>query len=550
MTDEWKWLSDESRITGVRRKAEKEYSSLGSNQITYLRKRAKNDLYFLAHGILGYNLLSPKLHGSLCRWIHLTDGERYRMILKPRGHYKSTVATISDSVRISLPNDAGLVTHPHTLGPNVKILLGHEVKESASRFLFEITRAFVDNPLMMALFPECIPSSRVQRINKFELELPREEGHKEPTFDTIGAGGAAQGRHYNWLKLDDIIGEDARDSETVMGRVIDWFDNVNSLLTRLAIDGFDLIGTRWSYADVYQHAIEKYGLNRELSVLNAYDPSELEKFHEGKLATYVRGAIEKGQPIFPEEFALEDLELIRRNRKVWAAQYANNPRDAEMTEFDPAWLKYYNVSGDKLVVFSGEDSWSINKWNLDITVFCDPSMGESRTSDESGIVVTGVDKKSNIFILETIRKRLRPPDLVDLLFELQFKWAPRAISIEEVAFSAIYKYWIEEKSRELRVTPNVVPYKPRKGGNSRKSKSGRVRALTHYFAAGQVYILSGMHEFLDEYEWFPMVPNYHLLDALAQGPELWNPGLSEDDLEDFKRAEEKVLADRSSVTGY
>lgn len=473
------------------------------------------------------------------------------MWLLPRGHYKSTALTIADGVRIALPNDAGLQTHPHTLGPNVKILLGHEVRDSASRFLFEVTQAFVDNPIMMALFPECVPSTRKQRINRYELELPRDAYHKEPTFDTIGAGGAAQGRHYNWLKLDDIIGEDARDSDTVMGRVLDWFDNVNSLLTRLAIDGFDLIGTRWSYADVYQHAIEKYGLNKELSVLNAYDPEEVEKFQDGKLVAYVRGAIENSQPIFPEEFSLEDLELIRRNRKVWAAQYANNPRDAEMTEFDPAWLRYYNVSGDKLVVFAGEEgSWSANKWQLDRTIFVDPSMGESKTSDESGIIVTGVDNKNNIFILESIRKRLRPPDLVDLLFELQFKWSPRAISIEEVAFSAIYKYWIDEKALKMRVTPNIVPYKPRKGGNSKRSKSGRVRALTHYFAAGQVYVLRGMHEFLDEYEWFPMLPNYHLLDALAQGPELWNPGLSASDLEDFKRAEEKILASRSSTTGY
>lgn len=547
---DWSALLDEDRISKRRAESEKEFGDLGSEQVQYLRKRAKNDLYFLAYGILGYDLLSPRLHGSLANWLLRTQQKRYRMILLPRGHYKSTLVTIADSVRIALPNDAGVQDHPYNLGPDVKVLLAHEVRESAARFLFEVTRAFVDNPLLMALFPECIPTSKKNRLNRYELELPREANHKEPTFDTIGADGAAQGRHYNWIKLDDIIGEKARDSETTMRGVIDWFDNVNSLLTRLAIDGFDLIGTRWSFSDVYQHAIYKYGIDRSRSVLNAYDPSELEKIQDGGMVAYVRGAIESGQPIFPEEFALEDLELIRSNRKVWAAQYANNPREAQMTEFDTAWLRYYNVSGPNLVVFGGEGSWKRNIWELDRVVLVDPSMGEDKHSDESGIVVCGTDQDLNIFILETIKKRLRPPDLVNLIFELDHKWAPRLFSFEEVGFSSIYKYWIAEKTKELGVTPTIVPYIPQAGGRSKKSKEGRIRALTHYFAAGQVYVARGMHELLDEYEWFPMGSRPQLLDALAQGPEVWVPGLQKHSIEEMQQAERIVMESRSPVTGY
>ncbi len=553
MSDAWEFLLDDKHINKRRAESEKQFGDLGDDQIKYLRKRAKNDLYFLCHGILGYDLMSPKLHGSLANWMLKTQGERYRMILKPRGHYKTSMATIGDGIRIVLPNDAGVVEHPYCLGTNAKVLLGHEVRDSASRFLFEITQAFVSNPLMMALFPECIPSNRKQRMNRYELELPREaSSQKEPTFDTIGAGGAAQGRHYNWLKLDDIVGEDARDSDTVMGRVINWFDNVNSLLTRLAIDGFDLIGTRWSFSDVYQHALKKYGINRELSIMNAYDDRELDKFEEGKLVAYVRGAIENGVPIFPEEFSLEDLELIRRNRQVWAAQYANNPKDAGMTEFDEAWLRYYNVSGQNLVIFGGEEegSWKVNIWELDRVILVDPSMGEDRRSDESAIVVCGVDDKFNIFVLETIKKRFRPPDLVDLIFDLNHKWAPRLFSFEEVAFSAVYKYWIDEKTNEMGSTPIIVPFKPRAGSNSKKNKKGRIRSLTHYFAAGQVFIMRGMHEFLDEYEWFPMITSDHLLDALAQGPEVWSKAEGESDVASRQKAEEMILESRSPITGY
>lgn len=551
MPDEadWSQLIDESELSSRREAAEREYADLSSDQITHLRVKAKTDLFFLAYGILGYDLMSPKLHGHLTGWLEDTRDERYRMILLPRGHYKSTVETISESVQTALPVDSMInqkLAYPFNLGPEVKLLIGHENRESAARFLFEIAEAFMKKPLMLALFPECIPSYRKQRINKWELELPRKSNSKEPTFDTIGAGGAAQGRHYNRLKLDDIIGEKARESETIMGRTLDWFDNINSLLTRLKLDGWDLVGTRWSAADVYAHAQEQYGVRKERSVLRAYSPDDVEKLPDGNLAVYARGAIENTEPIFPEEFAMEDFEVLRKNRKVWAAQYANNPKDSDMIEFDPEWLNYYNVSGQDLILFTGETRKRVNVWDLDRLIFLDPSVGETDDSDEFGLVVTGTDRYLNIYILETIKARHIPPKLVDLLFRLQTKWAPRMISIEEVAFSAMYRYWIEEKQKNTRHHLNIHPYKP----GSRRTKDARIRGLTNYFAAGQVYISRGMHDFLDEYEWFPLGKSKHLLDALAQGPELWAPNFNHQQMEDRRRAEELVLDNRDALTGY
>ena len=162
-----------------------------------------------------------------------------------------------------------------------------------------------------------------------------------------------------------------------------WVDNVNSLLTRMKIDGWNLIGTRWSFADIYEHAARQYGVKKDISLLIDDD-----EYDEGVLAAYIQGAIEAGQPTFPEEFSLEKYEVLRKNRLVWAAQYANNPKESGLTEFDPAWLKFYNVAGDKLVVFDGESSRSVSTWDLDRNIFVDPSVGETEGSDESGIVVT------------------------------------------------------------------------------------------------------------------------------------------------------------------
>lgn len=537
-------LADPALVSDARREAEDKYRDLASTEIVDLRRRAKSDLFFLSYGVLGYDLLSPKLHGHLCRWLERTRQVQYRILLLPRGHYKSTVLSITNSIQMALPNDAGIEVHPWSLGPNLKLLLAHENRESASRFLYEISEAFLRKPLMLALFPECIPDRRRQRINKWELELPRDIHSKEPTFDTIGAGGAAQGRHYNRLVLDDLIGEAARDSDTVMQTTLNWFDNATSLLTRPRLDGFDLIGTRWSYKDVYSHMIEVYGVDHSQSIIRCMDNEEIE---EGIAAAYLRAAEENGQPIFPEEFPQEFLDRLKKNPKVYAAQYANNPLESGLTEFDPGWLKEYNKRGGHLYVFDPpEGTRRVSIFELDRVILCDPSMGERNESDESGLLVTGTDWRGNIYVLECIKERLRPPELMDKLFGLYFSWSPRVVSIEDVVFSGVFAYWFDEKCREMGVTPSIYRYKP--GG--RRSKKARILGMANYFADGRVYLGPNMTDFRQEYTWFGITDSEHLLDAFAQGPEVWRWTKTR---EEAKKSEEKVrqiMAERSAMTGY
>jgi len=404
---------------------------------------------------------------------------------------------------------------------------------------------------MLAFFSDCIPSPRVQRMNKWELELPRDEHHLEPTFDTMGVGGAAQGRHYHWLVMDDLVGEEARESETVMSSVLDWFDNIYSLLTRPRIDGWDLVGTRWALTDVYSHALEVYGVDQARSILNAYDQQDVERMLPGELAVYARGALENGVPVFPEEFPLEDLLRIRNNprgRKIWAAQYANNPRDSDMTRLQPGWLKFYNVgTRDRLHIFEGEErgSRTIRVSELDRCILIDPSVGETKASDESGVVVTGTDQFMNVYVLESYRKRLLPPDLIDEMFNLYTRWNPRIISIESVAFSAMLKYWFDQKCRQMGVYPSIHDYKP----GSKRSKHARIEALSNYAAGGQLYILEGMTQLRDEWEWFPLGRSDHILDALAQGPEVWAPSVIKHQ-DEVKQAVSKLQDERDALTGY
>ena len=255
-------------------------------------------------------------------------------------------------------------------------------------------------------------------------------------------------------------------------------------------------------------------------MLRWYEERDVETMEDGQLVRYGRGAVENGLPIFPEEFSIEDLNRIRKNPYVWAAQYANNPREGSLTRLKPHWLKHYNIgSGDNLIIFEGEERGTrkVRTSELDRCILIDPSVGESTKADPWGIVVTGTDKDMNIYVLEAYRKNMLPPDGIDEMFRLYTKWNPRLISIESVAFSAMLKYWFDQTCQRLGVYPSIYDYKP----GSKRSKTARIEALSNYGAAGQIYILEGMHQLRDEWEWFPLGANDHILDAMAQGPEIW-----------------------------
>ncbi len=522
MDDSTQLPSNEELIL-ARRAADKRMEEFSTVDWQQLRIRAKNDLFFLNVGVLGYKKLSENLHGHLCSWAHRTDDDQFREVLLPRGHYKSTVFTIGDSIRVVLPDDRGNSTWPRSLGTNCRLLIGHEVHDSAARFLFSITRHFLQNPILMGLFPECIPDIKKHRVNKYELELPRDDVWSEPTFDTIGVGAKAQGRHYNYLKLDDLFGADARDSATIRKTTYDWFDNIQSLFSTFSQDHFDLIGTRWAFDDLYSHAHETYG-----DLLVKYIRGAEELNEHGKIVT-----------IFPEEFPIEKLNILKKNRKVYSAQYSNDPKEGA-SEFQESWLRYYHWTGPNMVgVFGSSERVNI-RTDTDNIIFVDPAV-----NGLGGFIVTGCDYKDRIFCLDAQKKIWQPPELVELIFKAVQRWQPRIVVIEAVNFSVVYQHWIE---REMQI--RGIRFKIEPGKTRNRDKKSRVKGLENYFSAGQIFFAEGQHELIQEFNQFGATEDYHILDALAYGPEYWRKGARREVVESGAKAAADLMSGRDRDTGY
>ncbi len=517
LDDRIKNLQNEDALTQARKSADQQFSSMTEEQYKYLRRRCKQDLFFLT-GLLGYNKLSVNLHGNLCRWMMRNrSSSRFKLVLLPRSHYKTTIET-ADIIRIVLPDDDCNSPYPDNLGTNCRVLIGHEILEQAAEMLYGISSQFLSNPWLLFLFPECIPSLREQRVNKYQLELPRTERWNEPTIGTIGVGGRSQGKHYNKLKLDDLIGAAARDSKTEMDNAKMWIDNIQSFFVSFTQDGFDLTGTRWAMDDIYAHVMKMYGkdLLRYIRPAEEFDPVD-----------------KKIKPIFPVEynedktvkcgFSTESFEIIKRNPIIWNSQYANNP-SAYGREFRPEWKRWFewkpNFYNRKLVVWNGDPENGGTKEEhdvkeLDRCILIDPAM-----TGQAGIVVTG-GNGPKIFTLETRKDTWAPGALVDYIFQLVQKWNPRLVSIEEVLFSGIYRPWLLREMQIRRYYFSVVPYK-----TNNKQKDVRVRGLTPFFQGGAIYFHPTQTDIDSEYDNFGGNDPYHLLDALAQGPGLWTKPLS------------------------
>ena len=539
--EEWESLLNPDRLDKAQEDAKKERDNLGEDEIRELQILAKTDTFFLAYSILGYTKLTTKFHGHFCAWLDKTRNERkrneegdplnellwlYRLTLLARSHFKSTIKTITGSVQAALPDVSGKELYPFNLGTDIRLLLGHEAHAGSQRFLYEITGHFTGNPKLIALFPECVPNPRVQRINKSELELPRTSFWAEPTFDTIGVGGRSQGRHYNYIKLDDIFGDKARDSRVERLTLVNWFDNIQSFLVSLKTDHIDIVGTRWSVDDIYAHMMHIYG---------------------GKLVKYIRRVEEfnpetgKAEPVFPEHFPPESLDILRKNKRVWAAQYANDPHEG-LAEFDLAWKRFYSKTITHPV--TAITPYGALKWrltDLDILILNDPAV--SRTP---GIVVTGTDRFMNIFVLEAIKEEMSPMEFVETQFRLVQKYWPRAVCIEEVIFSEVYSHWLKREMLIRGIRFNILPYKPPKD----KVKFERVAILGNYYAAGQIFFHADQKNMIWEFDNFGATDNYHLHDALAQGEQFWRPAVSVRDERERQEYLDERFEEIDPATGY
>jgi hypothetical protein len=498
---------------------QEEVGGLGESEQEWLRNMARNDLYFLSKGVLRYKDVSPETHGAFCKFVQGHE-KRRRLGLMPRGHLKSTLGTIADSLRLGLADP-----------DNARVLIVGETAETAQKFLEEVKGHVEKNELLRQLFEPLIPtrfSGPGVKWSQNMSSLNRRSAHKEPTWQAIGVGGAVVGGHFTRIKCDDLIGFEASRSPAKMREAIDWVDNIEALLVDQHTDIIDWIGTRWSRNDLYSHIMRGYGAS---------------------LAVFTREAIEDGAIIFPQKHNWEEYERIQRIRPaIWYAQYCNNPLSTEGADLPIDLVRGFRFTTDNESIEFLDDAGQSQVYRLaelDRVLLADPNSGELTAPDTAAFQIVGLGPKDEVFVLHGWSGRVSPSVFVDKIFEASRRWRVRLAGIEKAGQQSTHHY-LEKKMEGSSFYVRVVPLTPKN-----RDKEYRIRtALEPTIRSGKLYVLPGHSALREQIATFPDCTVIDELDALAYYPEVSRRPEAVDRQVDRSKVIDLMLARRSRRTGY
>ena len=195
-----------------------------------LRGAYNHDLFLTVTKLCGYVDVCRPTHDSIIQ--ALESDTRKKLILEPRGTFKSSIGTISYPIWL-LNRD-----------PNIRILIQSEVYTNSKNFLREI-RLHLERDRLTSIYGVYKSST----WNEGEIIISQRTANlKEATITAGGIDAVKTGQHYDVIICDDLNSEN--NSRTVEGcqRVVDHFKMLTSILEPTGT--LVVIATRYSDNDV------------------------------------------------------------------------------------------------------------------------------------------------------------------------------------------------------------------------------------------------------------------------------------------------------------
>ncbi len=427
-----------------------------AKRVRKLKKaNGERSLFYYGKEILGFKDFDEKVHAE---WeIFLKGGKRFKLVLIPRDHFKSTFFTISHPLQ-------GLC-----IDKTKRYLLSNAVYGNAQKFLRSIKWQIEKNPKLK--WWDLKPGDN---WSDEELTVERVSIHKEPSISIAGVGSQLPSQHYDEIIWDDLVNDKNITTKEQTDKVISWWQDSLSLLEPGGLG--IMIGTRWSYRDLYQYIIDNFS--------NEFD-------------IIIRKAIaDDGKIYFESKFSQEALDLLRKLKGPYkfSLQYQNELVDPEDAIFKKEWILKYSELPTPVRYFQ--------------TI--DPALSTDPTADYSVIMTCAVDADNNLYVVDYFRDRVEPKDLIDKIFEKAEEYKPVKIGIETVAFQRVLSFWIEDQQRER---SKFLPIKQLETSN--QMKPDRILALQPRFSAKTIFIKPWMIELEDELFSFRYPESNQLYDDLA-----------------------------------
>jgi phage terminase large subunit-like protein len=305
------------------------------------------------------------------------------------------------------------------------------------------------------------------------------EAIRDPTVFTGGLTTGLTGLHCDVAVLDDVVVPE--NAYTEEGR--ETVSRQYSLLS--SIEGSDMeewvVGTRYHPKDLYAQMLE---MRNEV-----YDESgESVVDYESVYSTFQRQVEDVGDGtgtfLWPrqvrsdgKEFGFSAQILARKRAKYidrtqFRAQYYNDPNSGDGIGVDRSKFQYY--SNKHLTCDGG--TWYINGHKLNLYASVDFATSTGNRSDYTAIVVVGIDRDRNIYVLDVDRFRTdKISEYYKHILELHTKWGFRKLGAEVTAFQKA----IVNDLRDSYFRPNglYISIEELKHTKQQGSKEERINAI-------------------------------------------------------------------------
>ena len=512
-----------------------------------MRVRSLWSPYYFVKTVLGRNKLSatfhlPEMERFVTNW---ANGQTKQAIEWSRAFYKTTCYTQGTAIWVVLPvtdedtayaveelgiDEAAWLHRMRLHDQDATQLLAFETEDNAKKKVGWIKEQFEENQIFRKCFPEIAYTGSERPWNNLCLKIRRNGARKfdqEGSFEAIGVGGALQSRHYSIVWEDDLVGEKAIKSPSIMEDTIGWHGRLAGAFENATTQTRFLVSNRWGYAD-----------------LNSYI-----RANEPDFVFHTRSAIETGEDgievaAFPEQFSLEKVCALRDGGSLkkydFSCQYLNRPTLPGEKEVNAGALHYYHVEDDGKIVcdtclnvhrLSGQPDMTFKafwyaSW-LNRYAHYDPynAKGAGSTSCPA-LVVVGTAPDGHVLLLDYWMGKQNYGGVYDRIFRYNDVWRPRMFTYEDVGHQNLTQYHIAEIAKTAEFKLKHKPF-PRMEGipTGNRTKEIRIReGLFPVIEKKQFAIRTKHQTFLSMLETFPhrqLDHDYDLLDALSQGSKLW-----------------------------
>jgi len=457
------------------------------------RERAKTDLYFLAKIVLGrvYPDLTEKTHKPICDFFvqkSLTrsflrqDLTKNRLLLYPRGHFKSSI-NICDCIQWML------------CFPNITIQLLAGIEELAERFVWEMKEHFLSNGDFRALFPEFIPQGDTFGT-KGEFTVPnRTQIRREPTMSISTLKSVKAGSHFDLQKGDDTVNEINSATAELNKDVAKRWSHTKPLLNP---GGYrELIGTLYDYSCHYGPVVDKYNEGTLLGWKVLIAPSITPNPETGDLWW------EEGIT-FPERFCIdsnrdpdkENLQQIwRDDPELFYAQYQNEPLGKEATHFPIKMLRDHVIARGQVP----SNATMVATWYL--------AFAKNRKTDYSVCALGAYDPNGNLYVIDIVRGRYSPSEIINQLIASWRKWPISRVGVEKKKLSMLGP-GLHARQLEQRISIPIDPVKDQ----SAEEQNTQILSLSPLLEQNKLWFVSSCSFLNEAFMEFSRFPKYAMDD--------------------------------------